>query len=525
MRHVILSGLPGTGKSTLGRALAAALGRTFVDTDELLAARSGQNVAALFRDKGELAFRDLEAAVVREALALPTPHVIALGGGAVTTTRLRHELLERGFVCTLHASLPTLVARLAAHAASGGAVRPIVASDPGAHLARLADTRRAAYAEHHLQLDTESLVVGDAVRLVTAALAEDTNVVPLGERSYLVRIVDGEPAALEACVARLAPTRVVTVTDVNVQNARNAWIHAALGEAPRVVLPPGEHEKTIDAVKSIWDGALTHGADRGACLVAVGGGVVGDLTGFAASTLLRGVRVVQVPTTLLAMVDASVGGKTGFDHARGKNLIGAFHQPSAVLCDLAHLTTLAPAHYVAGLAEIVKVGLVLDAALFADLEQNVAAIAAHDPAVLRRLVRAAIAAKIAVVRDDEHEMGVRALLNAGHTVGHAIETAGAYMKHLHGEAVALGMVAELESMRALGLCANVPLERTRALLQALRLPVDWRAAQGDVGEWRVHLGADKKRRGRGLAFPVIDDVGRARVERVPMDDFAASLRT
>src|SRR5581483_9972346 len=192
------------------------------------------------------------------------------------------------------------------------------------------------------------------------------------------------------------------------------------------------------------------GVDRDALVVAFGGGVVGDLAGFAAACLLRGVRFVQAPTTLLAMVDSSVGGKTGFDHPAGKNLIGAFHQPSAVVADLAHLRTLPARERTAGLAEVVKIAVATDGALLDRVERDAAALGRGEAGALLPVVREAIAAKIRIVRDDEREAGARALLNLGHTVGHALEAHGGYAALLHGEAVALGLIAEMSAAAALG---------------------------------------------------------------------------
>jgi shikimate kinase/3-dehydroquinate synthase len=311
---------------------------------------------------------------------------------------------------------------------------------------------------------------------------------------------------------------VVLVTDSNVKRARGAALEAALRplavEVTRVTLPPGESQKTLTTVGTIWDAALGAGVDREALVVAAGGGVVGDMAGFAAATLLRGVRFVQVPTTLLAMVDASVGGKTGFDHPTGKNLIGAFHQPSAVVSDVAHLETLAVRERTAGLAEVVKIALTSNGDLFDRLEREAAALARGDAAALLPVLRDAIDAKIRIVRDDEREAGARALLNLGHTVGHALEAHGNYANLLHGEAVALGLVAELRACATLGWTPARLVERTRALLTALGLPVTVMTSELEAS-WH-YVGADKKRARGAVRLPVVMAPGQARVERVPL---------
>ena len=250
-------------------------------------------------------------------------------------------------------------------------------------------------------------------------------------------------------------------------------------------------------------------------MVAAGGGVVGDLAGFAAACLLRGVRLVQVPTTLLSMVDSSVGGKTGFDHAVGKNLIGAFHQPTSVVADLGHLVTLPARERAAGLAEVVKIALATDEPLLRALELQAPALARGDTGALVPIVRAAIAAKIRVVRDDERETGPRALLNLGHTVGHAIEAHGGYARWLHGEAVAIGTVVEMRATAALGWTPPALVERGAALFAALGLPTHVDRAEL-AASWPFVFG-DKKRSRDAVKLPVVTGAGQSHVARVGLE--------
>jgi shikimate kinase/3-dehydroquinate synthase len=315
------------------------------------------------------------------------------------------------------------------------------------------------------------------------------------------------------------------VTDSNVQRHRAPAIQAALLPlrlpVVHVTLPPGESQKTLTTVGTIWDAALGAGVDRDALVVALGGGVVGDLAGFAAACLLRGVRFVQAPTTLLSMVDSSVGGKTGFDHATGKNLVGAFHQPSAVVADLDHLTTLSPRERRAGIAEIVKIALATDASLLDALERETAAIARGDASALLPVVRSAIDAKIRIVRDDERESGPRALLNLGHTVGHALESHGGYSRWLHGEAVAMGTVLEMRATAALGYTPPEVVARATALFEALGLPT--RVARDDVtASWR-YVAGDKKRAGTQLKLPVVTAAGSSYVQRIELTRLRESV--
>jgi shikimate kinase/3-dehydroquinate synthase len=517
MRTVVLSGLMATGKSTVGPPLAAKLGVAFVDTDAEIERAAGKPIAVIWREEGEAGFRAREGALVERLLSDGVPRVLALGGGAVTVPGVRRLAVDQALVVTLTASPESIVARV-----SDVAARPNLAAgggDPVARARELLAQRAEAYAECHAALSSDALDVDAIVDAVAALVARDPMLVPLGSRSYGIDVCEGEPSRLTDAVARCAPSSIVLVTDSNVVRARGAALEEALHAfalpLTRVTLPPGEAHKSLATVSTIWDAALGAGVDRDALVVAAGGGVVGDLAGFAAACLLRGVRFVQAPTTLLAMVDSSVGGKTGFDHPVGKNLIGAFHQPSAVVADLAHLRTLPARERAAGLAEVVKIALATDAELFDRVERDAAALAAGDPAALLPVVRAAIAAKIRVVRDDEREAGVRALLNLGHTIGHALEAHGGYSTLLHGEAVALGLVAEMRACAALGWTPPSLVERAAVVLAALGLPV--RARPGDLTAAWPYVAADKKRVRDSVRLPVVTGAGQAHVERVPLE--------
>jgi shikimate kinase/3-dehydroquinate synthase len=516
MKSVVLSGFMGTGKSTVGPLLAARLGVAFVDTDAEIERSAGKSVTELWRAEGEAAFRAREAALVERLLGVGgPPRVIAFGGGTVTLDRTRALAVDRAIVVTLTASAETVVTRVPDVAA-----RPNLAigGDPAARARELIAQRETAYAECHLSVSTDRLDADAAVGAIVALVARAPLLAPLGTRSYCIDVCDGEPSLLTDAIARCAPSKLVLVTDSNVERARGMVVNAALRplELPstRVTLPPGEQHKTLTSVGAIWDAALGAGVDRDAVVVAVGGGVVGDLAGFAAACLLRGVRFVQVPTTLLAMVDASVGGKTGFDHPVGKNLVGAFHQPSAVVVDLAHLETLPGREYRAGLAEAVKVALVLDGQLLDRLERDATRLAGGDRAALIPVIRSAIQAKIGVVRRDERESGARALLNLGHTIGHALEAHGGYSRWLHGEAVALGMVVEMRAMALLGRTPPSLVERTLRLLDTLGLPTQ--VATAEIAAAWPYVGADKKRAGESMRFAVVAEPGVSRIDRVPL---------
>jgi shikimate kinase / 3-dehydroquinate synthase len=521
---VILNGMMGTGKSSLGRAVAASLELPFFDSDACLEAESGLSVANLFAADGEAGFREREANWLRRQLNQPGKAVVAVGGGTLLSRSLRHQVLEQALVVTLTAGEDALHARLRAQA-SDGDKRPLLSG--GDLLVRLRDLvslRAHTYAEAHAQLatDADSFTATTArlTALCTQLMVTRPVCIPLGERSYNVYCVHDAYHLLRDVLAECAPSSLLVLSDANVQRARADYLDAVLSAfaLPITALSilPGEQSKTRETLANVWDMALGATPDRNAVMLAFGGGVVGDLAGFAAATTLRGIRVVQVPTSLLAMLDSSVGGKTGIDHVTGKNRIGAMHQPSAVVCDTAHLATLPLRELRAGLAEIIKVAAIADVTLFEDLEAAGADLLRADFAGYTELVRRGVVAKMRFVRDDENERGARKLLNFGHTVGHALEAATHYACFLHGEAVALGMASELALGVQRGITAEAAADRTVRLLEHVGLPVAARA--DDLRSASQLLRGDKKLRGSTIEMPWVAELGVGVVHALPVTD-------
>lgn len=334
--------------------------------------------------------------------------------------------------------------------------------------------------------------------------------VKLGERSYPIRIGVGLPAEIPE---GWTGARALLVTDSHVDAlCGNAWqdrLVAAGLRVTRAVVPAGEASKNLRQVEWLYGEAVRAGLDRRSVIIALGGGVVGDLAGFVAATYLRGVRFMQIPTTLLAMVDSAVGGKTGVNLEEGKNLVGAFYQPGLVLADLHTLLTLPGREFVSGLAEVVKYGVIWDAKLFADLEHGADALLARDMGMLERVVGRCCEIKAEVIAVDERDLGVRAILNFGHTLGHAIENVSGYGQWLHGEAVAAGMVfAALLSARS-GRLAMADAGRITRLLARLGLPVSARAMQIEALWPRLRdvMATDKKSREGCLRFVLAATLG------------------
>lgn len=319
--------------------------------------------------------------------------------------------------------------------------------------------------------------------------------VTLGERSYPITIAAGLLADPASFWPLKAGDRAMLVTN---QTLAPLWLDKALASlaslgvvADRVILPDGEQFKTLAVMDQVFTALLEKPHGRDTTLIALGGGVIGDLTGFAAASYQRGVRFIQIPTTLLSQVDSSVGGKTGVNHPLGKNMIGAFYQPASVVIDLDCLQTLPKRELAAGLAEVIKYGIILDAEFFAWLEHNLDALLALDTQALAYCIRRCCELKAAVVAADEHEHGQRALLNLGHTYGHAIETRMGYGNWLHGEAVAAGMVMAARTAQRLGQFSAADCERIIALLRRAGLPVQGPAAM-PAEEYLPLMMRDKK---------------------------------
>lgn len=508
-RPLLLSGFMATGKTTVGQRVAALAGCGFVDLDQRIEAKAGKSVRRIFEDSGEEVFRQLEAASLDELLAAGRPEVIALGGGALLARERRLAAIDRAVLVGLSCSVEELLRRNQEQPGT----RPLLAGgDPRARVTSLLEAREAAYAECPVRLVTDGKEPKALAAEVLAIWRRNPIGVAAGEHSYVVDIGNGVAPALVPGLVRGA-SRTLLVSDTNVAPLHAAPLTAALGQPELVVLPEGEVNKTVTSVDAIWQRALALGLDRSSLLVGLGGGVVTDITGFAAATYMRGVRWVGLPTTLLAMVDASVGGKTGVDLGAAKNGVGAFWQPSAVVCDVAYTATETERNYTSALSEVVKTALVGDAALLERIEESVAAVRARDLALTAELVRRSIRVKARIVGQDARETGIRAALNLGHTIGHALETAGGFGRLTHGEAVSLGLVAALRLGRHLGLTPAPLVQRVTSLLARLGLPTD--LAREPLVDALGLVGMDKKRKGSRVRF--VGLTGVEQIEFVPLE--------
>lgn len=521
-RSIVLVGLMAAGKTSIGRRLAARLGLPFRDADSEIELAAGCTIPELFARYGERDFRDGERRVIRRLLG-GNPIVLATGGGAFMDAETREAIRRDGVSVWLRCPLPVLLRRVGTRH-----TRPLLADgDPAEILQRLRVVRDPVYAEADLVIDcgdeTPETTTSHVLDALLAWTPPRRLTVAVPAASYDVVVGDGLLARAGALLAPALPQkRAVVMTDETVARLHLPSLRAGLAETGvevrTIVVPAGEKSKDLDTYARVVDELLEAGVERRTAVIALGGGVVGDLAGFAAATTLRGLPFVQVPTTLLAQVDSSVGGKTGINTARGKNLLGAFHQPLMVLADTGTLATLPPRELRAGYAEIAKAGLIADAALFAWCELHGHAVVGGERDAQAEAIVRACAFKAAVVGEDEREQQSadgRALLNLGHTFAHALEAEIGYGHILHGEAVAVGLGLAFRLSARLGLCADGEAERVVAHLSEIGLPGSLSMLNRRFSAARLIelMRRDKKMRDRQLTFVLVRGVGQAFTSR------------
>jgi shikimate kinase/3-dehydroquinate synthase len=509
VNNVVLVGFMGSGKSTVGPHLAHRLERPFVDLDEVIEADAGRSVAEIFSTEGEAGFRERESRCLQRALE-HDGSVVAVGGGAPMRDENWARIRSGNTVVALLAEPGELARRL-----NGSSGRPLLQPGPPSVIASLLPGRLSRYLEADVVVKTDGIDPVDVAEQVRDRLSR-------GRPQRILIDIPGSPHDLTVGhgLRHLVPAAlqrmnisgtVVVISDEHVANRyAKALTDALIGTGLTVQLhlvPAGEAAKELGVLASIYEALAAAGVDRQGALVALGGGTVGDVTGFAAATWMRGIRYLQLPTTLLAMVDSSIGGKTAINLPAGKNLVGSVHQPSAIFCDLDYLATLPDAEYRASLAEVIKAALIADRSFVDWLVANLPAVLRREPPAVREAVGRAIAIKAAVVAQDPQETGVRAILNYGHTVAHALERAAGFGTLRHGEAVAWGMeVAALISLRT-GACGPETVALQHSLLRVGGLLADRPAvAHAELIEAMRH---DKKSRAGELRWVLLREIGRA----------------
>ena len=490
--------------------LAEALGAPALDLDRCIEQRAGCSVASFWAEHGEMAFRALEEKELTLRLAADEPHVIALGGGTLLSKPLRHRLLAEHKILGLHAPLTTLISRI-----GDAADRPLLQGDSLARLEAMLEARGEAYAEVHARIGTDGMLEQVVPRLLAAAEAADM-MMPLGSRSHPIQLSDGGLEHQLAAWSKQANARIgLWLVD---EGAYSAHAHrfdalAARSGAALHRVAGGERNKTLSSVQHLWTVFASAKIDRSQHVAIAGGGVVSDLCAFAASTWHRGTPHLIVPTTLLGMADASVGGKTAIDTESGKNLVGTTWQPRAVFVDTSFLRSVPADAWRADQAELAKVAALRDASLFSALRSDVVPGA--------RELRRALRVKVDLVSADEHDQRERALLNFGHTVGHALEVSSGYALR-HGVAVAEGMRLETEALVRLGLSHPSALEALATELGRLGLGrAEW---PGGSGGFTDAILADKKMAAGSLRLTGLSALGHASLVHVPAMTFVDALR-
>ncbi|GAA0653233.1 hypothetical protein GCM10009535_34570 [Streptomyces thermocarboxydovorans] len=528
---IVLVGPMGVGKSTVGRILAERLGTGFRDTDDDVVAAEGRSISDIFVDDGEPAFRALEKQAVRTAVA-EHEGVLALGGGAVLDAGTR-ALLAPLRVVYLSMDVEEAVKRTGLNAA-----RPLLAVNPRKQWRELMEARRHLYEEVATAVvPTDGRTPDEVAQAVLDALQLPA---PTGGATPGPRQEEAMPAPVTRIhvggTAGTEPYDVLVGRQllgelaglIGTKAKRVAVIHpealAETGEALRadlaeqgyetiaVQVPNAEEAKTAEVAAYCWKALGQSGFTRTDVIVGVGGGATTDLAGFVAATWLRGVRWIAVPTTVLAMVDAAVGGKTGINTAEGKNLVGAFHPPAGVLCDLAALDSLSVNDYVSGLAEVIKAGFIADPVILDLIESDPQAARTPAGPHTAELIERSIRVKAEVVSSDLKESGLREILNYGHTLGHAIEKNERY-KWRHGAAVSVGMHFAAELGRLAGRLDDATADRHRTILEAVGLPLHYRYDQWP--KLLETMKVDKKSRGDLLRFIVLDGLAKPTVLEGP----------
>ena len=532
--NVFITGFSGTGKTTTGHEVARLLGWKFVDTDDLIVASERMAIEDIFSRHGEEEFRRIERETL-ETVARSRHQVVSTGGGVIMDERNRAVMDCAGVVVLLEARPDTLVRRLRQQEADEGddlVARPMLdAADLVERIHSLKAQRQFNYTRAHWTVHTDFLSPTQAAEEVVRGFNMVNASLNMAE-SDSARMDDPDLAAevrtsagdyplwvgwqlIDEVGERIRrimdPGVAYIITDEGVyrqaRRAQNSLEMSGIA-AHLFVMPSGEQSKTLATAQHIYTWLAGLKAERGHLVLAVGGGVVGDLAGFVAATYLRGLPFAQVPTSLLAMMDAAIGGKTAVDLPQGKNLVGAFYQPKFVLADVSVLQTLPDRELRSGWAEAIKHGLIMADDLLSTFESQTDEIQALEPEIATDVIRRSMAIKANVVSQDEREtLGIRVLLNYGHTIGHGIEAATGYGQYLHGEAVSIGMMGAARIGNGMGLMSDAEVERQRSVLEAYGLPLSATGvAPGSVLE---AMRSDKKVAGGAIRWVLLDGIGNA----------------
>ena len=533
-RNIILTGFSFTGKTRIGQEVARRLGWGFVDSDDQIVAIAGKDIPEIFAQDGEPRFRELERQVLEEVCARAS-FVISIGGGAIVDPRNRELFAKSGVLISLEAKPQTIYQRLLAAQKGDPVVRPLLATDdPLKRIEELKASRQPFYAMADWTVHTDNLTLDEVCDEVTHGWRQISEKWDPEKRHIYpssATTSEQDAACMVITIGGIYPVFVgwglldelgkrmrqaglgefaYIISDEEVYLHYGARASEALERAGFYVesfaVEPGEGTKTIDTAKELYDWLVERRAERGHAIVALGGGMVGDLAGFVAATFLRGLPLVQVPTTLVAMADSSIGGKVAVNLPEAKNMIGAFYQPRLVVTDVSTLSTLPQRELASGWAEVIKHALILDPELLEFLEANAERLANLDTEAITAAVKRSAALKAGVVSEDEKERGRRMILNYGHTIAHGLEAATGYERFLHGEAVAIGMMGSAMLSQKLELLPQDIVKRQEGIIQKFGLPTT--CAEVGRAEVLKAMELDKKMREGTVRWVLLAEVGK-----------------
>jgi len=558
-RNIGITGFSGTGKSVVAREIAGQLGWDFIDTDAEIVKLAGKPIAEIFQQDGEEKFRELEREVIKRA-SRRSHRVIATGGGAIVDPQNHAQLARNGFIVCLDAKPETIYQRLFQEGSHGSEIRPLLEGDnPLERIRQLKARRQPYYDDVDLVINTDNLSIADVAgevvkgwRLLRDARNDrgaagnsrgktgrekaktgndvDKDVacwVETATQRYPIFVGYGLLDKLGEELKKVTSSHVaIVISDENVSRLYGDRVEKVLRNAGFAVnsfiVPPGEETKSINTAIEVYNFLIKKRVERDDMLIALGGGMIGDLAGFVAATYLRGIPWIQVPTSLIGMVDASIGGKVAVNHSEGKNLIGAFYQPKFVLADTRALATLPERELTSGWAEVVKYGLILDEEFFEFLESNVGRLTKLEQDAVNEAIIHSASLKAQVVSQDEKERGQRIILNYGHTIAHGLEAATRYIGFLHGEAVAIGMMGAAKLSQRLGILPASVVKRQQSLLRKFGLPTDFSGI--NLAEITKAMEVDKKTRAKEIRWVLLEGIGKTAIRAsVPHQDVLAIL--
>ncbi|NQT74175.1 MAG: 3-dehydroquinate synthase [Chloroflexi bacterium] len=531
LRNIFLTGFSYTGKTQVSQIVARRLGWELVDTDDEIEKLAGKPIPEIFAQDGEPHFRELETQALAN-VGQKSETVISTGGGIIMKDENREIMKKSGVIICLEATPETIYKRLMidSEKSEDKIVRPLLAGDdPLERIRTLKSSRQLNYYQADWTVRTDQLtpeeVAGELIRgwnylsrsqRYSISDAETACVVTTATESYPILVGWGLLDSLGQKMKDLGlEGEAYIISDDQVYphygNRAKASLENAGFAVDSLVVPHGETSKSIAIAMRIYDFLVLHRAERSHIIIALGGGVIGDLAGFVAATFLRGIPFIQVPTSLMAMVDSSIGGKVAINHPEAKNLIGAFYQPRLVLSDVGTLSTLSKREFTSGWAEVIKHGLIRDADYFSFLEQNVDKLINLDKEATTEAIRRSAIIKANVVSEDEKEAGLRTILNYGHTIAHGLETATTYQQMLHGEAVAIGMMGAARIAERTDLLNSDTVQRQGVLLKKFGLPIAYPGADSHAILRAIEL--DKKVQGKAVRWVLLNEIGKTTIRK------------